>query len=340
MTELQKMSSYQLFDLPNEVILKILSFLNIKELMICGQVSGRLRAISNDESLWRKLNLGQRQVPYDFIKKAVENGCQYLSLDECMTNVTGKSESPFNLKYFNISVSNSECLKLIQNCSSLQKLSVAYHYLHTDDIQNICQNGQTLQVLNMNLCKFDHRKETKLFQDLCTNCAHLTELSIETFSLVDGTIQAIVENLTPTILKVSLANQQNLKDEHVKKLVKRCNKITHLNLRFRSMMIDSKITNVSLQSIIQHLNKSLEKLDVKGTKIDFDALLQLKSVATLKLLVCDLDDENMTNLKLQLPQIRITHKFFLQIAVPQKIVNEFVDNSGVHVLLVSLFGIL
>ena len=82
-----------------------------------------------------------------------------------------------------------------------------------------------------------------------------------------------------------------------------------------------------MQSIIQHLNTSLEKLDVKGTKIDFDALLQLKSVATLKLLVCDLDDENMTNLKLQLPQIRITDNFFLQIAVPQKSVNEFVDNE-------------
>merc|ERR1712008_179149 len=117
--EVLKMSSYQLFDLPNEVILKILSFLNIKELLICGQVSGRLRAISNDESLWLKLNLYRRQVPYDFIKKAIENRCQYLGLDECeCDDVTRKSESPFRLKYLSISCSSSGLLKLIQHCST------------------------------------------------------------------------------------------------------------------------------------------------------------------------------------------------------------------------------
>ena len=335
--EFQKISSYQLFDLPDEVILKILSFLNIKELLNCGQVSGRLRAISNDESLWLKLNLYRRQVPYDFIKKAVENGCQYLSLDECDTNVTVKSESPFNLKYLNISYSNSGLLKLIQNCSSLQKLSVIDHYLDSDDIQNICQNSQTLQVLNMSLrfdldfdfdFNFDRRKETKLLLDLCTNCAHLTELNIETDGTPfdDGTIQAIVENLTPTILKVTLGGQQNLKDEHVKKLVKRCNKITHLSLRF------TPITNDSLQSIVQHLNTSLEELDVSRTTIDFDAFLQLKSVSTLKTLVCLLDAENIKNLKLQLPHVRVTSEFeseFLPIACPNKIVNGSLDNGWI-----------
>ena len=179
MTELLKMSPYQLFDLPNEVILKILNFLNIKEVLNCGQVSQRIRAISNDQSLWLKLNLYGRHVPYDFIKKAVENGCQYLSLANCDINVTRKSECPFNLKYLNISNANSRLLKLIQNCSSLQKLSVEGHYLDTDDIQNICQNGQTLQVLNMYGCIIDHLKETKLLHDLCTNCAHLTELNID-----------------------------------------------------------------------------------------------------------------------------------------------------------------
>ena len=317
------MSSYQLFDLPNEVILKILSFLNIKELLICGQVSGRLRAISNDESLWLKLNLYQRQVPYDFIKKAVENGCQYLSLELCDTNVTEKSESPFNLKYLNISNSKPRLLKLIKNCSSLQRLSVAHHYLDTDDIQNICQNGQTLQVLNMSHCssiahpQMEHRKQTQLLQ--VTYCAHLTELNIQPgLDLVAIIIQAMVENLTPTILKVSLAFQKNLKDEHVKKLVKRCNKITHLNLRH------TRITNDSLQSIVQHLNTSLEELDVKDTKIGKDAFffdppyyafLQLKSVATLKTLACSLDADSIENLKLQLPHVRISIDF-LDIARP------------------------
>jgi len=79
----QKLSSYQLDDLPDEVILKMLGFLDIKDLLLCGQVSMRLRTIANDESLWLKLNLYSRRwrdIPYEFIEKAVENGCQYLNL--------------------------------------------------------------------------------------------------------------------------------------------------------------------------------------------------------------------------------------------------------------------
>ena len=80
MAKRQKLSSYQLNDLPNEVILKLFSFMDIKELLLCGQVSKRFRAIANDESLWLKLNLCGRKVPYEFIEKAAENGCKYLSL--------------------------------------------------------------------------------------------------------------------------------------------------------------------------------------------------------------------------------------------------------------------
>jgi hypothetical protein len=75
MADLQKLSSYKLDDLPDEVILNILGFLNIKELLLSGQVCKRLRVISNDESLWVKLNLNNRKIPYDFIGKAAGNAC-------------------------------------------------------------------------------------------------------------------------------------------------------------------------------------------------------------------------------------------------------------------------
>ena len=78
MAKSQKISFYQLNDLPDEVVLKVLGFMDIKELLLCGQVSKRLRAIANDESLWLKLNLYKRNVPYDFIEKAAGNGCQYV----------------------------------------------------------------------------------------------------------------------------------------------------------------------------------------------------------------------------------------------------------------------
>ena len=50
-------SILNLEDLPNELILKVLSFLETIDLIYCGQLSKRIRAISHDESLWQKMNL-------------------------------------------------------------------------------------------------------------------------------------------------------------------------------------------------------------------------------------------------------------------------------------------
>ena len=321
MAELQKLTSYQLNDLPDEVILKVLNFLDIKELLLCGQVSQRLRAIANDESLWQKLNLCRGQdVPYDFIKKAVENGCQYLSLaGSGVLHLTEISEPPFNLKYLNMSqeerlfpnkAPNGQRLpKMVQNCNSLQKLSVATLPLDSDDIQYICQNGQTLQVLDMAGCDIDPCNLTNLLQDLFRNCSHLTELNISGYFarniLLVPHIQALVDNLTPTILKINLSYQTNLKDEHLKILVERCNKITHLDL-----FVIEQITNDSVQIIIKHLNTTLEKIDLTFTSVDYAALHKLKSMPKLKtLIICDGDylgdSEGFENLKQQLPNISI-----------------------------------
>jgi len=335
MAKRQKLSFCQLDELPDEVILKIVGFLDLKELLLCGQVSKRLQAITNDESLWLKLNMRGRKIPYDFIEKVIGNGCQYLSLPKCdILNFTGKSESSFNLKYLNVSNQDPRSnglqqgvKKLVRNCSSLQKLSVAESSLDLNDIQYICKSGRTLEVLDLGALDFDLcdiMKSTKGFQDLFSNCANLTELNISENHLIESHIQALVDNLTPTILKVSLTCQNNLQDEHVKKLVKRCNKITHLDF------CNTSITNDSVHSIIEQLKTSLEGLNVYQTYVDFATLLELKSMPALKILICDEydkypEDNGIENLKHQLPHISINEERYLYIAKPFKLANDNED---------------
>ena len=207
---------------------------------------------------------------------------------------------------------------MVQKCSSLQKLSVADLLLDSDDVQYICQSSQTLQVLDLEDCKFHLHAES--FQDLFTNCAHLTELNICSTYLPDSHIQALVDNLTPKILKVDLGCQRNFKDEHLTKLVKRCNKITHLDLKYTS------ITNDSVQSIIKHLKSSLENLDVTRTNVDFVTLFQFKTMPLLKTLIFFDDDrmeEDFENLEQQLSHISIDEELgHLHIAKPFKIVTD------------------
>ena len=167
-------------------------------------------------------------------------------------------------------------------------------------------------------------KITKLFQDLFSNCAHLTELNISENHLTEPNIQALVDNLTPTILKVGLIAQDNLQDEHVNKLVKRCNKITHLDFSVTS------ITNDSVHSIIKQLKTSLEGLNVFETYVDFATLLELKSMPALKALISDEYDKydhpiDIVNLRQQIPHISINEERYLNIAKPFKLVNDNED---------------
>jgi len=339
MSKRQKLSFLHFEDLPDEILLKILSLMDIKGVLQCGKVSKRLRAISNDQSLWLKLNLFGREVPYGFIEKAVKNGCEYLNLRFSVVSRGKKSEVPWSLKYLEISQSCDLPLPkgALENCHFLQKLALDYLIIKSHEIELICQNGETLQILSLVGCKIqtgntDSLQKTELIQKLFTKCPELTELNVSQrfeFSYrfdnniwLGPHIYALVDNLTPNILKLSLRFQQYVHDNHVNNLVCRCNKITELDLSF------TPITNVSVDSIIKHLN-FLEKLDIGYTDIDLSKILQLKSIRTLKFLRCfgkEEDAEKIKNLKLQLPHVHINEDYPV-IAHSKKTVNRSIDRN-------------
>ena len=129
---------------------------------------------------------------------------------------------------------------VLENCHFLQKLAVKNLSLNSDEIEQICQNGETLQILSLEGCNIDFYDRTELIQKLFTKCSKLTELNIRkgvgasifgNSMLLDQHVCALVDNLTPNILKLSLCSQ-SVTDEHVNTLVRRCNKITELDLSF------------------------------------------------------------------------------------------------------------
>ena len=334
MSKRQKLSFFPLEGLPDEIILKILSLLDVEEVLLCGQVSKRLRAISNDQSLWLNLDLFLREVPYGIIEKAVKNGCEYMKLDFHSLRGGKKSEVPWKFSYLEICQSGNEWFEseevpegILQNCHSLQKLALNNVTLNSREIEHICQNGETLRILSLEGCNIDFNHRIELIQKLFDKCPQLTELNIREgvgmsikswtsmkmsmTKYLDPHVCALVDNLTPNILKLSLRYQKCVQDRHVISLVQRCNKIKELDLTSTS------ITSDSMESIIKHLN-SLEKLDLGYTNIDFSSLLRLKSIPTLKILRCfgrskqselnilwSKDAEKIKNLKLQLPHISI-----------------------------------
>ena len=67
-------------DLPDELILKVLSYSKPKDLISSGQVSKRLRSISYDNSLWQRVDLSEKIVKTKLLELILNKGCKSLDL--------------------------------------------------------------------------------------------------------------------------------------------------------------------------------------------------------------------------------------------------------------------
>ena len=81
-------------DLPDELVLKILSFSTMKDIFRCGQVSKRIRKISHDGTFWMTANLEKKTVKTEFLEMILTNGCRILKLSD--STILGSLS--FNLK--------------------------------------------------------------------------------------------------------------------------------------------------------------------------------------------------------------------------------------------------
>ena len=75
------MSSF--LDLPDELLLEVLSYTEIADVLKCGQVSKRIRTISNDNSLFQTVNLSGKYVKTDLLATVIDRGCKSLNLSDC-----------------------------------------------------------------------------------------------------------------------------------------------------------------------------------------------------------------------------------------------------------------
>ena len=91
----------------------------------------------------------------------------------------------------------------------------------------------------------------------------------------------------------------SLKDEHIKKIVTRCMKITELNIGGRT-----KISTNSLAYIIQHLPLTLVKLQLNQPNFDIRLVRELKKMSRLKVLIYE-DHNNLNRVIECLPHLSI-----------------------------------
>ena len=275
-----KISTKTFDDLPDEVLLKMCGYLSLKNIVHCSGVSKRVRRVCHDKSLWEKINLYGKIVPSEFIEQILANGCTYLNLQHAQIKGTlSLSSKTYQLKYLNIGwlKANVKSVQKLLSCSFfIEKLCLGGLKLNKKILNSM--NKENLKVLDLSCCS----EVTIESVDKILKCDKLTELNlcfIDVFSTSPDLVNHLINNILPNLEKLSLRGFCLL-DDHVKVIVNRCKKLTELDI-----FGTQNVTNKSIAYVVEKLPE-LVKLDISLTKIDTFAIIELKSLSSLKILIC------------------------------------------------------
>ena len=258
-----KMSSSLFEKLPDEVILKVLSFVSFKSLGNCNQVSRRMKTISEDTSLWEKIEAWRQVIPSGFIEKIVKLKVKSIIFNYCEVfpvNFDFLKENNLDLKYMeitNCSGDNKFLAQLVKCSKSLEYLNIeeSRSSLAFKCIENIAY-PYNLKVICLNKVKFDFISVKEII-DWCTE---LTDLCINNptdksdLGLTEQSIAYICANLTSSVLRVDLSWNRKVQDQHIQSLVNQCKNLEHLDL------VHTRVTYKSVPRIVTALSHSLVSL--------------------------------------------------------------------------------
>ena len=251
-----KMSSSLFEKLPDEVILKVLSFVSFKSLGNCNQVSHRIRKIAEDTSLWINVRASLKVIPTGFLEKIVASKVQSISFQKCEVypvNLDFLRDNNLDLKYLDISssYSNPEFISALVKCSrSLEYLNL--HQSSSSVVDKCIENmafQNNLKVLSVNDVNLDYY----CIKEIIDKCSELTDLGISSAILSNTSIEYICKNLTSNTLRLDISSNE-VKDEHIQSLVERCKNLQHLDLS------ETKVTYKSVTTIVTALSHSIVSL--------------------------------------------------------------------------------
>ena len=328
-------------DLPDEIILKILSYSEVKDLISCGQLSKRTRSISQDRSLWVITNLEKKIVKTELLEMILLKGCKILNLSNStivghlrrnmITQLRVLDLSHFGWGFPTQRMSTQvyyeeNMSKILSSCCSLQNLKMEGLRITSKMADSICQNGTTLQVLNLShsfvddvlFDRLNHLVPNIDLLSIIKSCQELKELDLndtnvpntdnEVKGLSDNDFDVLAKLISPNVERLNLSKQY-FEDENVKHILSRCNKIKVLTLEA------TFITNDSLKTIRQRMNLTLEELTLTYFDEFHLCLLELKTMARLKILNLynrcknspykKTEDKKVQDLRQQLPHLMI-----------------------------------
>ncbi|XP_022114119.2 S-phase kinase-associated protein 2 [Pieris rapae] len=298
--------------LSDEVILSVFKWLPKRTLAHCMMVCKRWYRVACDETLWQRLDLGNKTLSKNSIGRILSRKPVILRLSSSEIG-TWKPEtvSPSRLQYLDLSMCSIDCGTLeclLEHCPALRKLSVENLNLSRRALGLI---GKCNYMETLNLAMSQGIDEDGL-RDILKGCPNLQSLNISWCNLAERTLQELVETLPQKLLRLNISGARKMTDEMVSALVTRCPRLLELDLSDCSSLGKDALTALLPLSRLEHLALSRCYL------LPPHALTKLSSMSSLQYLEVwgMLPSTSLNVLKTTLPAIQVNKFMFSAIARP------------------------
>ncbi|GAB0090993.1 S-phase kinase-associated protein 2 [Sergentomyia squamirostris] len=272
--------------LSDEIILQIFKWLPKKTLMKCSLVNRRFLRLTQDDTLWARMDLAGRSFRTEAIGRIITRGVIVLRLAQ--TKIVDPIFEPdffiwndmfeSKLQYLDLSMSNITALglqQLFKTCRHLIKLSLEHLTISDRVCEELAHNTQ-LEVLNLALCSGLTSRGVRM---LLSSFSNLQSLNISWTNLETESVAILVETISPSIIRLNIAGcRKSLKDNHVRTLVDRCSSIRELDASDCNLLTVHVIKSIRELSELEYLSLS------RCYNISIYAFMDLQYSRTLKYL--------------------------------------------------------
>ena len=235
-------------ELPDELILKVLSYSKPKDLISSGQVSKRLRSISYDNSLWQRVNLSGKLVKTELLELILNKGCK--SLDLSYSKIL-PSELIFKVLTY------SESKDLV--CSDqVPKKSITISWDIKPQFRELYLEGCYNEDKDDNgLCR--SVKNVEVLEELLATCYSLEKLEIQNWKITPKVAASVCQN-NKTLQTLNLTWCESWCDADgpiYLKIIKCCQELKEI------MLPSSFYGDNGLEILAKNISPNVEILDLR-----------------------------------------------------------------------------
>ena len=279
------MATLRLEDLPDELIVKVFSFLEIRDLICLGQLSIRIRAISHDEQFWQKMNLyhdtdrERPQKPHSALNSYYRPDRPQAFLTEEVLGGLGPEVLPLNLSKSGEAIAPGApgapgappALPALKRIGTIPARFLKMAINNGCKYLSLCPNrvdgnlgldqASSLLYLKLQKPKKEYSTKFSVSEELLLSCHSLQKLSMNSVTLPFDGITTIFNQIGKTLQILDLngckiAGSWELKLQPIQVIVRNCTNLKAVN--FDSTILSEE----AIQYLVENITPSIELLSL------------------------------------------------------------------------------